>query len=512
MGSFIENIFKKKIGLFILALLAGAIPLTVYVTQQQQDIRQRAQVAPVTLKLNPQTDTIGLNDTQTIDVILNTGDTQINGVDIQVSFSQDTLEITNFQPSTSLTPVINNPPNNTNGTFRFVGVNANTSGPQLFGAVFIGSFTVKGKAVGTGTITFGNTLITSPAQNDGVTTSKTNGTYTVTQDGGGDNMVWIFFAKNGAEASQITIPQGTFSVDLIFETKSNVNGFDTTIIFGNNLTLQSVTDGADTSEFPSEIFKTINNQTRSLRYSRVTTNTSATNAGRFRFHIGKLNFQTTGLGTGTITFGTTLVTSPYRAGSLTIDTTPLSYTITNSQTTPTPTPPPSGGVELKLNLILTGIGPGGGNTSPRRPQRQVFVTVANRQGRETQTSGFVNFDKATGTFEGTVTLPASLPEGPYTIRVQSKQFLRKLVPSIQNLTGSEHTLPATVLVVGDINGDNKINILDYNEGIFACFGLRANTQSCKSPPPSTADLDDDGDVDGTDYNLFLLSLSVKEGD
>jgi hypothetical protein len=74
-----------------------------------------------------------------------------------------------------------------------------------------------------------------------------------------------------------------------------------------------------------------------------------------------------------------------------------------------------------------------------------------------------------------------------------------------------NTLPQVLLVSGDINNDNKLDILDYNI-LVSCFGNKSTTDSCGGKQVD-ADLNDDGVVDGVDYNLFIGPLKkAQKGD
>lgn len=188
---------------------------------------------------------------------------------------------------------------------------------------------------------------------------------------------------------------------------------------------------------------------------------------------------------------------------------------------PTPTPVP-GGTTLSMNLLLHGIGRGGdsanpgsaGNTSPKRVQRNVVVEVLNNQNQLVLTkSGVVMFNASGGNFLGTVDLGSALPTGVYTVKVKTDQFLKALVPGIQNLTQGQTTiLPQTTLVTGDMNNDNKINILDYNI-LIDCYSDLSPARNCSDANKKlSADLTDDGDVNQFDYNLFLRELTNVSGE
>lgn len=63
--------------------------------------------------------------------------------------------------------------------------------------------------------------------------------------------------------------------------------------------------------------------------------------------------------------------------------------------------------------------------------------------------------------------------------------------------------PTTTQKLGDINGDGKVDIVDY-QLLIACYGDKFSTDSCTAG--SAADLNEDGAVDGVDYNIFLRAM------
>jgi hypothetical protein len=80
------------------------------------------------------------------------------------------------------------------------------------------------------------------------------------------------------------------------------------------------------------------------------------------------------------------------------------------------------------------------------------------------------------------------------------------------------------LVTGDTNNDNVLNILDYNALLDCGYGelnplpindpnSTYNSKECQvHTPTEDVDLNDDGIINSTDYNLFLRELSVQNGD
>jgi hypothetical protein len=188
---------------------------------------------------------------------------------------------------------------------------------------------------------------------------------------------------------------------------------------------------------------------------------------------------------------------------------------------PTPTPTVTiGDTVLSLNLLLHGIGKGGdsanptggGNANPLHPQRQVVVEVYNTQNQLVLTKiGTVNFIPTTGNFTGSVNMEKVLVSGSYMVKVKSTQFLRRIIPGIQNITaGAINQLPQATLINGDIDGSNSLTILDYNI-LIGCYSDFLPAVSCTPENKLRADLGDDGKVNQFDYNLFLRELTNIQG-
>lgn len=118
-----------------------------------------------------------------------------------------------------------------------------------------------------------------------------------------------------------------------------------------------------------------------------------------------------------------------------------------------------------------------------------------------------------GNYTGTVDVVNAITPGTYDIKVKAGKYLRKLIKDVQITQDTTTRISQITLTLGDINDDNKLNIADYNI-LIDCFGAKANSQTCGNNNKDLADLDDNGRVDGVDYNLFLISLSKgpREGD
>lgn len=135
---------RQFLSLLLFLIILFAIPLTVYLVKQRQELRSKADVGRVVL-------TFGANNIGTkapgeefapVDLVLNAGDNNITGVDITIAFD-NTIEAVKFEPQAgnfdyTVIPGIKRPNNIDNSTsprtVRYVAVNkgANTkSGPGL---------------------------------------------------------------------------------------------------------------------------------------------------------------------------------------------------------------------------------------------------------------------------------------------------------------------------------------------------------------------------------------------
>ncbi len=214
---------------------------------------------------------------------------------------------------------------------------------------------------------------------------------------------------------------------------------------------------------------------------------------------------------------------------------PLSGGVTNTPIPPTPTPHPTNtptptpiptSTPVPVNTILSlptlllhGIGNGGdsvnptssGNMNPLTPQRTLTVEVYNASNQLVTTqTGTVTYSPSTGAFSGSINL-GQLPTGPYLVKIKTDKYLKKQLAGIISLTQGQTTVtPTTSLIAGDINGDNTLNILDYNI-LLGCYSDFLPPTNCPGNSKAESDLTDDGNVNASDYNLFLRELSVQTG-
>lgn len=266
--------------------------------------------------------------------------------------------------------------------------------------------------------------------------------------------------------------------------------------------------------------------------------------------IGTIHFTAVGSTNGsttTVTFGT--VSQALSASStdqanqnVLSTTTPAVIAIAgaNSPTisaAPTTLPIPTiTGTALDFTLFMHGIGAAGDNPNPTgnslsnknplHPQRNLSIQVFNTSNQIVASSSSpVTFDATSGTFIGAVGLPSSVKSGNYSVKVQTDSYLRRLVPGIQQVVAGQETMVAPVqMIAGDTNTDNVLNVLDYNALLDCGYGeldplpmndpnAVFNSSDCQiHTPAQDVDVNDDGVINSTDYNLFLRELSVQNGD
>lgn len=75
------------------------------------------------------------------------------------------------------------------------------------------------------------------------------------------------------------------------------------------------------------------------------------------------------------------------------------------------------------------------------------------------------------------------------------------------LTRIQNTQNKTQQLVGDINNDLKVNVLDYNI-LTSCYGPKITEAACTFK--ARVDLDKDGTVAGIDYNMFLRGFFTQQ--
>jgi len=253
--------------------------------------------------------------------------------------------------------------------------------------------------------------------------------------------------------------------------------------------------------------------------------------------VGGTNGGTTTISFGTISQALSSGANEQASQNVLASTTPAVLSISGAGSpSPSQMPVPSiTGTAINFSVLLDGVGSAGDNPNPEgnslsnknplHPQRDLKVEVFNTSNQIVASSSApITFSSDAGTFDGAVGLP-TVQSGEYSVKIQTNRYLRKLVPGIQQIVSGQVTkVTAVRLVSGDTNNDNVLNVLDYNALLDCGYGqlnpLPMNDSNstfhataCQvHSPPEDVDLNDDGIINSTDYNLFLRELSVQNGD
>lgn len=189
------------------------------------------------------------------------------------------------------------------------------------------------------------------------------------------------------------------------------------------------------------------------------------------------------------------------------------------------------GPTIQLSFSVPGIGSGGGNMKPLHPKRNVMIYLyapaANSQVNSVkplytiQTTAAFDTNPYSPTYTSFVIpfldLGSNVKDGNYQIAFRTDLSLHTLIKQNPTDPGGEvfpltkgtptTIIPPQTVLMGDTvpaQGDNAINVSDYN-AFISCFGDKNNTNSfCKTG--NYGDFNDDGVIDGIDYNILLRSL------
>lgn len=235
--------------------------------------------------------------------------------------------------------------------------------------------------------------------------------------------------------------------------------------------------------------------------------------------------------------GTYTLSGNCQSGAVKSDSAAL--TVSGISTTPTPTPTPtgtSGGGTPTPQSLSTGTTGGGtitpipgetgtpalsGDTTiaftvtmPYAPQTQRTMNVKLNDGKGTTGSVGLAYlsthNNVNTVMTGRADLGSSFTTGTYDIRIDSAPYIQ-IIPGVTITAGqSNQTTPTDPMLIGDINGDWKIDVSDYNV-LWGC-NFNAVNPAPVTPDCKKADLNNDGVVDGIDYNILVRGWLGAEKD
>lgn len=153
------------------------------------------------------------------------------------------------------------------------------------------------------------------------------------------------------------------------------------------------------------------------------------------------------------------------------------------------------------------------NQKPVHNQRVVTVELIDGSGKVVgEMNGTVEYNNASGLFEGTGTLETPVAPGVYTFRASTPMFLKKKFSFAEEIQpGKTYSLPVVDLTSSDVDNDNRLTILDYNM-IVSCYTFPQQPPKCSKEAAALVDVDDNGENNEFDVNLLTRDVAVLKGD
>ncbi|HVA96899.1 MAG TPA: hypothetical protein VND99_04545 [Candidatus Acidoferrales bacterium] len=200
-----------------------------------------------------------------------------------------------------------------------------------------------------------------------------------------------------------------------------------------------------------------------------------------------------------------------------------------SQTSPSTGPL---GPTINLTFTVPGIGSGGGVLKPNHLKRNVTVYLFAPDVNSLNPSvkplytiqSYATFDSDpssptyTSFLSPVIDLGGDVKDGNYQIAFRTDLSLRTLIKQSPTDLGGEivslakdnntFPIPSQAMLMGDVipdKGDNNIDVNDYN-AFINCYGTKNISTFCKGH--NYGDFNDDGIIDGIDYNILLRSLNT----
>lgn len=174
--------------------------------------------------------------------------------------------------------------------------------------------------------------------------------------------------------------------------------------------------------------------------------------------------------------------------------------------------------KISLNLCLHGIGNCGdnvasqsaGNANPVHMSRQLTLSIYDKDFKLIkELTGEINYSPAITKFTGLIDAE-NLPSGIYNIKISTPGYLPSFIPAAQNIkTAQSNTLPDLSLVSGDVDRNNILNLQDYTL-LMKCFDKPGEKNPCTAEQQQASDLNDDGTVNGVDYNLLMRETTNQK--
>ncbi|MDO8460931.1 MAG: hypothetical protein Q7S38_00650 [bacterium] len=194
--SFLSFLRSPLLRIGVILIILAAVPLTVFIAQKQQEIRQRASgeetslyfIQGIDCNAPLQTDQILFNIGQqyTYSLCLDSGGNAISGFDITASFGNASSLVTissisEGQDAGRFNSEVEKTIDTQAGTARFI--KANTDAAVITGKLQLAQVTFTPNAQGSGAVAIQGATITSPTTDNPLTVSKPTFSYAITSTG-----------------------------------------------------------------------------------------------------------------------------------------------------------------------------------------------------------------------------------------------------------------------------------------------------------------------------------------
>jgi hypothetical protein len=175
---------------------------------------------------------------------------------------------------------------------------------------------------------------------------------------------------------------------------------------------------------------------------------------------------------------------------------------------------------LHFTIFLDGIGNSGDSTNPdsigsnKDPDlyiKHLKIIFYDRNSRPVLTKNeILRFNYGQGAYVADVELEEELPSGDYLVKVKVDGYLQRAFSLKHIDQHSTVAFPPVNLVAGDLNGNNRLDIIDYHI-LTGCYSDVLPATFCYPQSLEVlSDLSSDGKVNQKDYNLFMREISVYE--
>lgn len=543
--NFLTKIRSKRVlaPLVVILVLIGTL-FTIQQVQKQQEVRKGAFLNGANLVVTPDKTTVNVNDTIVVTLGINSPQYELTAIEAHLNLPTDTFQVTNYNDTGSMfSSDFKVPPSQSGNDYSFVLTNSPTAPKK--GSGVVATITLKALKAGSFTINYlPATQITakgvenqnvidqiSPAQ----ITVQTSQTTVANLSFSGPSIIGqgqtftvdallnaqslnitaaeLHFAYPQTTLQLVSIQKGTMLPTVLRDPVITDASGTGTITVGSDAT----TPATGTGVIAKLTFKALQTQTQPVQVL-YSTNTRVSAMGRDDSVVGTLTPYSITVSAVQQPTATPTIT-PTRVPTATPTPT---ITPTKAPTaTPTMTVSPtltitSGATSLLLSLKMPAIGNNAQteNVNPSHPTRTVTLDFIDAAGAIDTLSAPLTFN---GTrYVGSVPFtkaPTTVGGNAYKIKVRFDNTLKKYLSNdpIAIVPGQQNQTPLMTLIPGDISVNNVLDIFDYNV-LVSCYGSRMGSTFCDGHELAS-DLNDNGSVDGVDYNVLLTSFrDAREGD